>query len=126
MSPEILPTLSLFGKVAWGGFPSGRNPNTERWRLVFLVWRYENAPTNVTDIFRRTIAAIDDLELAWSFTTSWGRNWTLAPTVALELAKEVSRVEASRILQEQNQDLCEKSNRDITRIMTTLQELKES
>jgi hypothetical protein len=125
-APEILPTLSQFGKLTWGGFPSGRNPNTERWRLVFLVWRYENATADVTDIFRRVIADSEDLELAWSFTTSWGRNWTLAPTVALELAKKVSRVEASRILQEEDQDLCEKSNRDIARIMTTLQGFRAS
>jgi hypothetical protein len=28
MKLEILPALELLGKVAWGGFPYGRNPET--------------------------------------------------------------------------------------------------
>jgi len=119
MDVEIRPTLGLFGKVVWGGYPQGREPGSGAWRLVFLVWRYEEARKEISDIFGRVVLAADT-ELEWTFTTSWGRNWTLAPTEALELAKEVSRAEASRILQEENQALCERSNRDIARIVRDL------
>jgi hypothetical protein len=61
------------------------------------------------------------LELEWSFTTSWGRNWTLAPTKALALAKELARIEATVELQREDQILCGKSNVDIAKILSTLQ-----